>query len=150
MGKNYYKILEVAENATEQEIKKAYRRLAKKYHPDLNPDDQEAEQKFREIAEAYETLSDENKRKNYDFQSQKQEDFAEKKTPKNGSSAATSSSGPSQADIFNHVAGGNSNFWDIQGQYEQKKKREEAKKEGPLNTDAMFNSFFGKATKKKK
>jgi molecular chaperone DnaJ len=68
MAKNYYEILGVDENATADEIKKSYRKLSIKYHPDRNPDDKEAEEKFKEIAEAYETLSDENKRKQYDIE----------------------------------------------------------------------------------
>lgn len=61
-----YEILGVDRNASQEEIKKAYRRLAKKYHPDLNPGDKEAEQKFKEINEAYEILSDPQKRAQYD------------------------------------------------------------------------------------
>ncbi len=64
--KDLYEVLGVDRNATEEEIKKAYRRLAKKYHPDLNPGDKEAEQKFKEINEAYEILSDPQKRAKYD------------------------------------------------------------------------------------
>jgi len=64
--KDYYKILGVDRNADEKEIKRAYRRLARKYHPDLNPGDKEAEKKFKEINEAYEVLSDPEKRKRYD------------------------------------------------------------------------------------
>lgn len=64
--KDLYEILGVDRNATQEEIKKAYRRLAKKYHPDLNPGDKEAEQKFKEINEAYEILSDPQKRAQYD------------------------------------------------------------------------------------
>lgn len=64
--KDFYKILGVADNANQDEIKKAYRKLAVKYHPDKNQNDKNAEDKFKEINEAYETLSDENKKNEYD------------------------------------------------------------------------------------
>jgi molecular chaperone DnaJ len=64
--KDYYKILGVAKNATQEEIKKAYRKLALKYHPDKTQGDKAAEAKFKEAAEAYEILGDEDKRKTYD------------------------------------------------------------------------------------
>jgi DnaJ-class molecular chaperone len=64
--KDYYKILGVDKKASEQEIKSAYRKLARKYHPDLNPGDKKVEEKFKEINEAYEVLSDPQKRKKYD------------------------------------------------------------------------------------
>lgn len=65
--KDYYKILGVSRNATQEEIKKAYRQLALKYHPDRNPGNKEAEEKFKEAAEAYAVLSDPEKRKRYDM-----------------------------------------------------------------------------------
>ncbi len=66
MSQNYYDLLEVSRDADEATIKKAYRKLAMKYHPDRNPDDKSAEDKFKEIGEAYEVLSDEDKRAAYD------------------------------------------------------------------------------------
>ena len=63
---NYYDTLGVGETASADEIKKAYRKLAREHHPDRNPDDAKAEAKFKEIQEAYETLSDSAKRKQYD------------------------------------------------------------------------------------
>jgi len=65
-GKDYYSILGVSRNASEREIKQAYRRLARRYHPDVNPGDKSAEAKFKEINEAYEVLSDKEKRQKYD------------------------------------------------------------------------------------
>jgi DnaJ-class molecular chaperone len=64
--KDYYQILGVSRNASEKEIKQAYRRLARKHHPDLNPGDKSAESKFKEINAAYEVLSNPEKRKKYD------------------------------------------------------------------------------------
>jgi curved DNA-binding protein len=64
--RDYYDVLGVARTATEDQIKSAYRKLARKYHPDVNPGDKSAEEKFKEINEAYEVLSDADKRKKYD------------------------------------------------------------------------------------
>lgn len=64
--RDYYELLEVSRNASDAEIKKAYRRLAMKYHPDRNPGDTSAEEKFKEIQKAYNILSDKQKRAAYD------------------------------------------------------------------------------------
>ena len=63
---DYYKVLGIDRNADDKTIKKAYRKMAKKYHPDMNPGDAVAEQKFKEITEAYNVLSDSEKKKLYD------------------------------------------------------------------------------------
>src|SRR6185437_6349136 len=64
--RDYYEVLGVSRSCTEQELKSAYRKLAMQYHPDRNPGDQAAEEKFKEASEAYSVLSDENKRAQYD------------------------------------------------------------------------------------
>ena len=64
--RDYYEVLGIDRNASASEIKKAYRKLAKKYHPDTNPGDKEAEAKFKEVTEAYEILSDSEKKAQYD------------------------------------------------------------------------------------
>jgi DnaJ-class molecular chaperone len=66
MEKDYYKILEINKNATEEEIKKAYRKLALQYHPDKNQNNEAYAEKFKEISEAYMILGDKNKKSNYD------------------------------------------------------------------------------------
>lgn len=66
VDKDFYKVLGVAPESTAEEIKKSYRKLAQKHHPDANPDDKEAEERFKEISEAYATLSNAEKRKEYD------------------------------------------------------------------------------------
>ena len=64
--RDYYEVLGVDKNATPEELKKAYRKLALQYHPDRNPGDKEAEEKFKEAAEAYDVLSNPDKKARYD------------------------------------------------------------------------------------
>ena len=64
--RDYYEVLGISKGASEEEIKKAYKKLARKYHPDMNPGDKEAEEKFKEINEANEVLSDPDKKARYD------------------------------------------------------------------------------------
>ncbi|UWI83107.1 molecular chaperone DnaJ [Wolbachia endosymbiont of Howardula sp.] len=97
--KDYYELLEIGRNASVEEIKKSYKRLAFKYHPDRNPNNKEAEEKFKEIASAYEVLSDSQKRATYDQYGQ-ESPF--------GSSQSFHSSGDF-SDIFNDFFSGGFN-----------------------------------------
>ena len=98
--RDYYKVLDVAKNATEADIKKAYRRLAMKYHPDRNPGDKEAEGRFKEAKEAYEVLADEQKRAIYDQHGHDGIDAA-----RQGGGGAGGFGGADFGDIFGEVFG---------------------------------------------
>ncbi|NBO73682.1 MAG: molecular chaperone DnaJ [Gammaproteobacteria bacterium] len=98
--RDYYKVLDVAKNATEADIKKAYRRLAMKYHPDRNPGDKEAEERFKEAKEAYEVLADEQKRAIYDQHGHDGIDAA-----RQGGGGAGGFGGADFGDIFGEVFG---------------------------------------------
>src|SRR5579859_4481090 len=111
--KDYYKILGVARGASTEEVKKAFRKLARKYHPDVNPGDKKAEDKFKEINEAYEVLSDSEKRRKYDTLGPNwQEQFG----PPAGGSRRTYSyggAGSGRGTPFEFDPSGNSNFSDF-------------------------------------
>ena len=95
--RDYYKVLEVPKTATEAEIKKAYRRLAMKYHPDRNPGDTEAEERFKEAKEAYEVLTDQPKRAAYDQYGHAGVEAA--------AAGGRGRAGPSPADAFGDIFG---------------------------------------------
>lgn len=111
-SKDYYKVLEIPESALSADIKKAFHKLAKKYHPDLHPDDPSAEAKFKEINEAYDVLSDEKKRAEYD-QLRKYAATGRGFQPGGGGFRYSTTSGNFE-DLF---GGGGGNFEDILGQF---------------------------------
>lgn len=115
--KDYYSVLGVDKSATQNDIKKAYRKLAKKYHPDVNKDNKEAEKKFKEANEAYEVLGDEEKRKKYDtfgnqYNFQNGHDFDPSQHGFGSNVKYEYRTGDSQdySDFFNMFFGGDSGF----------------------------------------
>lgn len=110
--KDYYKILGVDKNSTQDEIKKQYRKLAKQYHPDLHPDDDEKQEKFKEISEAYEVLGDKEKKQKYDtFGSNYNFQGGHNFDPSQyGFTYTTSGGGNDFSDFFNSFFGSNGGF----------------------------------------
>src|SRR5215813_10702915 len=108
---DYYQVLGINKNATEDEIKKVYRKLARKYHPDLNPNDKEANKKFQQINEANEVLSDPEKRKKYD---QYGKDWKHAEQFEQANRSRQQSSGGSWEGTFNgnYEEGGFSDFFE--------------------------------------
>ena len=146
MKKDYYKILGVNKTTSQDDIKKVYRRLAKKYHPDLNPDDPEAERKFKEVNEAYETLGDADKRSVYDGKSENTQTEPVKKSQTKTQSKAPAGGSFTQ-DLYEQMMRQSKDFFDVEKQAKEKKVRAE---KNPINTDSLFSSYFGGAFKKKK
>jgi DnaJ-class molecular chaperone len=111
--KDYYKVLGVARNASAEEIKKAFRKLARKHHPDVNPGDKKAEAKFKEINEAYEVLSDADKRRKYDTLGPNwQEQFGPSFSERRAYPYSTSNGGRSPFDADPTGASGFSDFFE--------------------------------------
>ena len=107
--KDYYKTLGLDKNASQDEIKKKYRKLAKEYHPDLNPDNEKAQEKFKEVSEAYEVLGDKDKKQKYDsFGSNYNFQGGHNFDPSQYGFTNTSSGGPNDfSDFFNSFFGSN-------------------------------------------
>ncbi|MCK4943263.1 MAG: molecular chaperone DnaJ [Candidatus Aminicenantes bacterium] len=119
--KDYYRILGINQKAPLSEIKKSYRKLARKYHPDLNPGDENAEKNFKEITEAYEVLKDPKKRKQYDIFGSVKGDFRNNRGFSNFEGFDfTSPGGASFGDIFETIFGGAGGF---QAQQKARKNR---------------------------
>jgi len=135
---DYYKILGIPEQADADQIKQAYRKLAKKYHPDLNPDNPDAETRFKEVAEAYEVLSDEAKRKAYDLTRQK---TADKKGAGKSERGYTDSHDVNMGDLMKNMEkyfGFSFNKGQENGQMHGKG----GDKRNPLDVTEMFEAFM--------
>lgn len=136
----YYRTLGVQPGASQDDLKKAYRALAKKYHPDLHPGDQEAETRFKEVNEAYEVLGDPAKRKEYDV---KQQTAQRHQAPNKARSATrTPRGGPVD---FSQMQGGFAQFFGFDPATGQVLDEEKVsgQKRNPLDTTDLFERFMG-------
>ncbi|EHI97913.1 heat shock protein DnaJ domain protein [Clostridium sp. DL-VIII] len=141
--KDYYKILNISMKATNDEIKKAFRSLAKKYHPDRNKDDKDTLRKFQEVNEAYEVLSNETSRKKYDDERSKFNRKTNKDTNnENNNNSRNDKKYQAKGEnienlnkYFESFFGFNANTNDIN---KDKLKNEK----NPIDTSKMFESFF--------
>ena len=143
--KDYYEILGVSETSSKDEIKKAFRSLAKKYHPDRNGNDENAIKKFQEVNEAYEVLSNEDSKKSYDEKKtnfknahkKKNENSKNNKTD-NDFSEKTRSKKESMEDLNQYFA----NFFGFDPTSNNINKDKLKKQDNPIDTSNMFESFF--------
>ena len=129
---NYYEVLGVSQNATQDEIKKAYRNLAFKYHPDRNPDNKEAEEKFKEISTAYDVIGDETKRRNYDLSGFRDDSSRSYQQTQSSSSYDTDT----YYEWFNQ---GNRNYY-----YQYQNNNQYDYEETPKSKKAYFSQFVAK------
>jgi len=136
-AKNYYNILGVKQTDSEDAIKQAYRKLAKKYHPDLNPGDKAAEAKMREIGEAYDTIGDVEKRKKYDQELSgggKQKPFAA------GPSKAPTSNRPMTQEDFHNMTRSFDNMFSPESIRDAAKQKASRK---PMDSADFFANVIG-------
>ena len=141
---DYYKILEVPENADISEIKKKYRKMAMKYHPDRNTGDEKAVKKFREITEAYEVLSNEKKRKEYDCK-RKNRNNQPKNNKENFKSKSSQNNFTFGKEFFKSAAEMKRMFENSFGLDKIGKNKAKAEKE---SVKSRFESFFDMKEKK--
>lgn len=143
--KDYYKILNISMSATDAEIKKAFRTLAKKYHPDRNPDDKEALRKFQEVNEAYEILSKEDSRKKYDndranFKGNNKDE--NNKSSKNSKAKNDNKKYQDKGDSMENLNKYFESFFGFNANSNDINKDKLKKEKNPLDTSKMFESFF--------
>jgi len=138
--KNYYEILGITQNATKAEIKREYRDLAMKYHPDVNSGDVDSEKKFREINEVYEILKDDKKRMEYDkkLQSEKFNNKEELNRKQRGTQT-----GYDKPFDIRDVGDTFENFFGFNAKTGKIVNEEKLKSNNPLDTSDLFEKFMG-------
>lgn len=146
--KDYYKILGVAKEASKDEIKKAFRNLAKKYHPDKNKDDESAIKKFQDVSEAYEVLSDEKSKEEYDKKLESMNSKSNNFRP-NGPNGFNKNNNNEKKTTVNKDKFENLNsyfegFFGFKAGSNEVNKDKLNKKRNPMDTTDMFESFFRK------
>jgi len=139
--KDYYKILNLSVNANNDEIKKAFRSLAKKYHPDRNKDDKEALKKFQEVNEAYEVLSNEDSRKKYDQEMDKGSTNKETNS-KNNKSDNSNKKYQDKGESIENLNKYFESFFGFDANSNNINKDKLKKENNPIDTSKMFESFF--------
>lgn len=146
---DWYKILGVGRDADDAQIKTAYRKLAKKYHPDAHPGDEECEARFREITEAYTILSDPAKRKKYEEELSRgqRESDKDRESRSTKQRAKTDAGNPSAKVDFENISrnfeqffGFNPNTKDV---VNPEKLKSRANTDNPLDTTNLFEAFMG-------
>ncbi|OOM75199.1 chaperone protein DnaJ [Clostridium puniceum] len=141
--KDYYKILNLSVNSNNDEIKKAFRSLAKKYHPDRNKDDKEALTKFQEINEAYEVLSNEDSRKKYDNERSNNQGNSNKETNnKNNKSSNSNKKYQDKGESIENLNKYFESFFGFDANSNSINKEKLKKEKNPIDTSKMFESFF--------
>ncbi|MBE6091115.1 MAG: J domain-containing protein [Clostridium beijerinckii] len=139
--KDYYKVLNISINASNNEIKKAFRSLAKKYHPDRNQGDNDALRKFQEVNEAYEVLSKEESRKKYNQERFKEKNNQETKNNKSSREDKTRTyqdKGESIENLNKYFE----SFFGFDASSNDINKKKLKKEKNPIDTSKMFDSFF--------
>lgn len=141
MDIDLYGCLGVSPSATTEEIKKAFRSLAKKYHPDTHPGDTAIEAKFKEINEAYAILSDEAKRKEYDLKKKKERETKEQQRQPAGKGKVRQPSYNGKVD-FEQMSQSFEQFFGFNPKTQEVTNEEKLKKKNPLDTTDIFEKFM--------
>ncbi|EKQ51002.1 MULTISPECIES: DnaJ domain-containing protein [unclassified Clostridium] len=140
--KDYYKILNISTEASKDEIKKAFRSLAKKYHPDRNKNDTDALRKFQEVNEAYEVLNNEDSRRKYEQEFFKAKNTREANSTDNRSNNSSNKKYQDKGESIENLNKYFESFFGFNANSNNINKDKLQNKKNPMDTSKMFESFF--------